>query len=135
MADRSDSSQLTVGTVVGNESAGNNGRVNFPNGIILADTPEGYYLGTTFTFPPSPFGPTPTIESRKIDMGGAQIDIQANTTIGHMDVDDSMFASGTITFTDRSIGDGNTLSNLETSTTRSRVLAYTYIFADPPFQA
>ena len=49
--------------------AGNNGRVNFPNGIILADTPEGYYIGTTFTFPPSPFGPTPTLESRMIDLG------------------------------------------------------------------
>ena len=133
----SDSSQLTVGTIVGNDSSGNNGRVNFPNGIILADTPEGYYIGTTFTFPPSPFGPTPTLESRMIDLDGAQIDIQANTTIGHIDVDDSMFAGnpGTITFNEDAFGDTTNMTNLQPATTKNKVVAYTLVFGDPPFKA
>lgn len=131
----SDSSQLTVDTIVGNETSGNGGRVNFPNGIIMADPPVGY---STSYLPPSPFGPTPTIESRKIDMGGAQINIQSNTTIGHIDVDDKMTAiapGGTINVTTDAFGNGDTIENLQVAVSRSKVLSYTMIFGDPPFKS
>ena len=134
----SDSSQLTVGIIKGNDSSGNGGRVNFPNGIIIADPPDGYYLGTTFVLPPSPFGPTPTPESRKIDMGGAQINIQANTTIGHMDVDDKMMAiapGGTITITNDAFGDANNLTNTPPDASKSKIVSYTLVFGDPPFRS
>lgn len=131
----SDSSQLTVSTIVGNEVAGENGKVNFPNGIILADTPEGYYLGTTFTFPPSPFGPTPTIESRLIDLNGVQIDIQANSNIGHLNVTDKMIAGnpGVITFDGDAFGNVDNVTNIQEATTKNKVVAYTAILGDPPF--
>ena len=70
-------------------------------------------------------------------LDGAQIDIQANTTIGHIDVDDSMFAGnpGTITFNEDAFGDTTNMTNLQPATTKNKVVAYTLVFGDPPFKA
>ena len=129
----SESSQITVESIVGAASSGS--MVNFPNGIIIADPADGYYIGTVFVLPPSPFGPPPSMESRKIDMGGAQINILGNTIVGHMDVDDKMLASQNVHISENALGDGTTISNIATPASKSKIISYTLVFGDPPFRS
>ena len=63
------------------------------------------------------------------------ISVVGNLNIGHADVSDKLLIDSTLTINNDAVGDGSNITNLETATTRNRVIAYQYVLDPLTFKA
>jgi len=66
---------------------------------------------------------------------GSSINVAGNLNIGHVDIQDSMNVESTYIASNDMFGNGDTITNLDQSTTRNYVIAYQYILDPLPFRS